>query len=72
MVFAHGFRTTSEPIPMKGQDLQVGCSIGISIFPKDGADYDALLKNADAAMYRAKESGRNNFQFYASAIQEAV
>jgi diguanylate cyclase (GGDEF)-like protein len=56
---------TSEPIPMKGLNMQVGCSIGISIFPKDGADYDALLKNADAAMYRAKENGRNNFQFHA-------
>ena len=56
----------SEPIPMNGRVLQIGCSIGISIFPKDGADYDALLKNADAAMYRAKENGRNNFQFYSS------
>lgn len=44
--------------------MQVGCSIGISIFPKDGADYDTLLKNADATMYCAKEAGRNNFQFY--------
>jgi len=58
---------TSEPISMKGQDVQVGCSIGISIFPDDGADYDALLKNADAAMYCAKEAGRNNFQFYTTA-----
>jgi diguanylate cyclase (GGDEF)-like protein len=55
---------TSEPIPLKRQNAQVGCSIGISIFPKDGADFDALLKTADAAMYRAKENGRNNFQFY--------
>lgn len=57
---------TSVPIPIKERDLQVGCSIGISIFPKDGAGYDALLKNADAAMYRAKENVRNNFQFHAS------
>jgi diguanylate cyclase (GGDEF)-like protein len=56
---------TSEPIRMKAQDLQVGCSIGISIFPKDGADFESLLKNADAAMYRAKENSRNNFQFHA-------
>ncbi|MDD5299746.1 MAG: diguanylate cyclase [Gallionella sp.] len=55
----------SEPILMKARDMQIGCSIGISIFPKDGADYDALLKNADTAMYRAKEKGRNNFQFHA-------
>lgn len=55
---------TSEPIPINGQGLQVGCSVGISIFPEDGTDYEILLKNADAAMYRAKENGRNNFQFY--------
>lgn len=59
--------TISEPIPMKGRDMQVGGSVGISIFPKDGTDYDTLLKNADAAMYRAKEAGRNNFQFYTAA-----
>ena len=57
---------TSEAIPVKAQNLQVGCSIGISIFPKDGADFNTLLKNADAAMYCAKENGRNNFQFYAA------
>lgn len=57
--------TISEPITMKVRDLQVGGSIGISIFPKDGADYDTLLKNADAAMYSAKGKGRNNFQFHA-------
>lgn len=55
---------TSGPISMKECDFQVGCSIGISIFPKDGASYDALLKSADAAMYCAKESGRNTFRFY--------
>jgi diguanylate cyclase (GGDEF)-like protein len=55
---------TSEPVSMNGRNMQVGCSIGIAIFPKDGADYSSLLKNADAAMYRAKENGRNNFQFH--------
>lgn len=54
----------SGPIPVNGQAIEIGCSIGISIFPKDGADYDALLRNADAAMYRAKEDGRNNFRFH--------
>jgi len=59
--------TIAEPITLAAHDLRVGGSIGISICPKDGADYDTLLKNADAAMYRAKETGRNNFQFYASS-----
>jgi diguanylate cyclase (GGDEF)-like protein/PAS domain S-box-containing protein len=47
-------------------ELIITTSIGIAIFPDDGDDADALLKNADIAMYRAKERGRDNFQFYSS------
>ena len=47
-----------------GQDVHVGASVGISLFPDDGIDVDALTRNADAAMYHAKAIGRNNFQFY--------
>ncbi len=50
--------------PVEGKNIHLGGSIGISIFPKDGADFEELLINADAAMYHAKEMGRNNFQFY--------
>jgi diguanylate cyclase (GGDEF)-like protein len=46
-----------------GQDVHVGASIGISLFPHDGIDVDALTRNADAAMCHAKAIGRNNFQF---------
>jgi diguanylate cyclase (GGDEF)-like protein/PAS domain S-box-containing protein len=49
---------------IQGHSLSVGCSLGISIFPEDGADNDTLIKNADAAMYSAKDGGRNNFQFF--------
>lgn len=56
--------TISGLTPVEGKDIRVGGSIGISIFPKDGANFEGLLKNADAAMYHAKEMGRNNFQFY--------
>jgi diguanylate cyclase (GGDEF)-like protein/PAS domain S-box-containing protein len=49
---------------IQGRSLSVGCSIGISIFPEHGADSETLIKNADAAMYSAKESGRNTFQFF--------
>ena len=49
---------------VQGHSLSIGCSVGISIFPEHGADCDTLIKNADAAMYSAKESGRNNFCFF--------
>jgi diguanylate cyclase (GGDEF)-like protein/PAS domain S-box-containing protein len=50
---------------VQGHSLNVSCSIGISIFPEHGADCETLIKNADAAMYGAKASGRNNFRFFA-------
>lgn len=49
---------------LDGQDLHIAGSIGISIFPEDGEDAESLVKNADTAMYHAKENGRNNFQFF--------
>jgi diguanylate cyclase (GGDEF)-like protein/PAS domain S-box-containing protein len=49
---------------IEGHDLDITGSIGISIYPGDGEDAEALIKNADRAMYHAKESGRNNFQFF--------
>jgi diguanylate cyclase (GGDEF)-like protein/PAS domain S-box-containing protein len=47
-----------------GSEFRIGASIGISIYPGDAGDGDALLRNADAAMYRAKQLGRNNYRFY--------
>ena len=55
---------TKEAIFINGQNLYVTLSIGISLFPDDGDTVEALLKNADAAMYKAKESGRNTYEFY--------
>ncbi len=52
--------------------LNVSCSIGFSVFPTDGADAETLLKNADAAMYRAKEQGRNNIQAYTEALNREI
>jgi diguanylate cyclase (GGDEF)-like protein/PAS domain S-box-containing protein len=53
----------SHPTVVDGHELFVTTSIGIAIFSDDGADAETLLKNADRAMYRAKEAGRNNYQF---------
>jgi diguanylate cyclase (GGDEF)-like protein/PAS domain S-box-containing protein len=53
-----------RPHCMDQLELHVSASIGIAIYPEDGTTADALLKNADAAMYRAKDCGRNNYQFF--------
>jgi diguanylate cyclase (GGDEF)-like protein/PAS domain S-box-containing protein len=53
-----------EPHFIEGHDLQINGSIGISIYPEDGEDAESLIKNADTAMYHAKENGRNNSQFF--------
>lgn len=58
----------SLPYRMDGFELFVTASIGISLFPSDGEDADTLLKNAESAMYRAKEHGKNNYQLYNEAI----
>lgn len=53
-----------QPICLESRDLYVGASMGISLYPQDGADAETLLRNADAAMYRSKDEGRNMFHFY--------
>jgi diguanylate cyclase (GGDEF)-like protein/PAS domain S-box-containing protein len=58
----------SEPFMIDGHEIFITTSIGISVFPTDGADVDELLKNADIAMYHAKDQGRNNFQFYSASM----
>ena len=54
----------SVPFDLDGREVFVGASIGITVYPFDDVDIDNLIRNADAAMYRAKALGRNNFQFY--------
>jgi diguanylate cyclase (GGDEF)-like protein/PAS domain S-box-containing protein len=56
--------TMTAEFVAQGHSLGISCSIGISIFPEHGAEGETLIKNADAAMYSAKESGCNNFQFF--------
>lgn len=61
-----------QPIHLSGHKLHVTCSMGLATYPADGADTDTLISNADAAMYRAKELGRNSFQFYTSEMNTQV
>ncbi len=64
--------TVAAPIPVDGHVLRVTGSIGAATFPDDGRDVDTLLANADAAMYRAKETGRDRVQLYSPSLNEKV
>jgi len=61
----------SQSLILAGHNVVVGASVGISVYPQDGEEISALLKNADTAMYRAKEQGRNCFQYYSSEMSTA-
>ncbi|MGI4857348.1 MAG: bifunctional diguanylate cyclase/phosphodiesterase [Janthinobacterium lividum] len=61
-----------DPVELAGQTYRVTCSMGLATFPADGGDAETLLMNADAAMYRAKELGRNNYQFYTRDMNERI
>jgi diguanylate cyclase (GGDEF)-like protein/PAS domain S-box-containing protein len=62
----------AEPVRLEGHDLRVTSSLGVATYPDDGINADTLLANADAAMYRAKDVGRSNFQFYTPELNTKV
>ncbi|WP_342616787.1 EAL domain-containing protein [Rhodoferax sp. GW822-FHT02A01] len=61
-------KTVSEPVMLAGRELQVTCSIGVSLFPQNGKECGALLHAASTAMNSAKRLGRNTFQFYTTEL----
>ena len=63
--------TLETPITLAGQDLFMSTSIGIAVFPEDGEDAEALIRNADAAMYFAKGRGRNGYSFYSAEMNRS-
>ncbi|MBL3529107.1 MAG: EAL domain-containing protein [gamma proteobacterium endosymbiont of Lamellibrachia anaximandri] len=65
-------KTFSAPFPLKGYELEISASIGISIFPDDGDEISQLTKQADSAMYNAKEQGRNTFRFFTQKLTETA
>jgi diguanylate cyclase (GGDEF)-like protein/PAS domain S-box-containing protein len=64
--------SVARPIEADGQSLSLSVSIGIAMFPSDGSNVEILLKNADVAMYHAKQSGRNDFQFFSPEMNAHV
>jgi diguanylate cyclase (GGDEF)-like protein/PAS domain S-box-containing protein len=71
-VIARILEKVAQPIDLDGHALAISCSIGASLFPRDGRDPETLLKNADAAMHRAKARGRGSFHFYQAEMNERV
>ena len=66
------FAAFEAPFNLKGQKFFITISMGVSIYPNDGENAEVLLKNADIAMYRAKEEGRNTYQFFTNSMQESA
>ncbi len=62
----------SQPIDIRGHNISISCSVGITLFPRDSSDAGELLKNADLAMYRAKSEGRHGHRFFSSEQLQGV
>ena len=61
-----------KPHHVDGAELHISCSVGVAVYPDDGSDIDRLMRHADAAMYQAKNSGRDNLQFFTPELNERV
>lgn len=61
-----------KPYPIHGKELQVGASMGVTFYPEDGTEVESLVKNADIAMYKAKELGKNAYQLFTNEMKESA
>lgn len=71
-IMQRALNSVISPYVIDGRNIHVTCSVGLSFYPANGRDADTLLKNADVAMYRAKNQGRNNLQVYASEMNAEI
>jgi predicted signal transduction protein with EAL and GGDEF domain len=71
-VAAKILETVSQPFVVEERELLITPSVGIAVFPDDGRDAESLIRNADAAMYHAKETGRANYQFFTEQMNQAA
>jgi diguanylate cyclase (GGDEF)-like protein/PAS domain S-box-containing protein len=71
-VAAKILETVSLPFKVEDRELNITPSVGISVFPDDGRDAETLIRNADAAMYHAKETGRANYQFFTEQMNQSA
>lgn len=65
-------KVLARPFSLSGNEVVIGASVGITVCPGDGGDVDTLMRNADAAMYHAKETGRNTYKFYEHSMNEVA
>lgn len=66
------YHNLSQTVYIQGHELYLASSMGISLYPDDGKDISTLLKNADIALYHAKEHGRNHYQYYSNSLNQAI
>ena len=71
-VAAKILETVAQPFRVEERELHITPSVGISVFPDDGRDAESLIRNADAAMYHAKETGRANYQFFTEQMNQTA
>jgi diguanylate cyclase (GGDEF)-like protein/PAS domain S-box-containing protein len=62
----------SQPFHVEGQEIRIGCSIGITLFPDDGKEPDILIRDADIAMYHSKEQGRNTYRYFTEEMDREI